>query len=94
MHYLLFYDLAPDYMTRRDQYRAEHLRLAREAHERGELVFAGALQEPVDQAVFVFTSQEAAEAYAKGDPYVAAGIVQQWRVRKWFTVVGPGTTAP
>lgn len=28
MHYLLFYDVIPDYPARRAQYRAEHLALA------------------------------------------------------------------
>jgi uncharacterized protein len=37
MHYLLFYDAAPDYLERRPRFRAEHLALARAAHVRGVL---------------------------------------------------------
>lgn len=48
MHYLLFYDYAPDYLERRAQFREEHLALAWEAQARGELVLAGALAEPAD----------------------------------------------
>ena len=36
-HYLLIYDLAPDYMERRPEFRKEHLALAWQASERGEL---------------------------------------------------------
>ena len=36
MHYLLFYDLSPDYLERRGEFRAEHLGLAWEAQARGE----------------------------------------------------------
>jgi len=36
MHYLLLYDVVPDYAARRAEFRAEHLALARAAHARGE----------------------------------------------------------
>jgi len=90
MHYLLLYDLAPDYLERRPEFRDDHLRLAREAHVRGELVLGGALGEPVDQAVLFFagTGPEAAERFACCDPYVLNGLVASWRVRPWMTVVG------
>ncbi|NIR46485.1 MAG: hypothetical protein GWM93_19270 [Gemmatimonadetes bacterium] len=46
MHYLPFYDVTPDYLQRRPAFRSEHVRHARRAWERGELVPAGALAEP------------------------------------------------
>jgi uncharacterized protein YciI len=57
MHYLLIYDTAPDYLEKRSQFRAEHLRLAWEAHERGELVLAGALSDPVDGAILLLIAR-------------------------------------
>ena len=53
-YYALLYELVEDMVTRRVPFREEHLRLAREAHERGELVLAGALSDPVDRALLVF----------------------------------------
>jgi hypothetical protein len=96
MHYLLFYDLAPDYLERRGAFRAQHLALAWEAHARGELVLGGALAEPADQGVILFQgdSPRAAEEFAKRDPYVANGLVRSWRVRPWTTVVGDGAAMP
>lgn len=96
MHFLLFYDVAPDYMERRPQFRAEHLKLAWDAHARGELVVAGALAEPVDGAVFLFQGQSpaAAEAFAQSDPYVKNGLILKWRVRPWTTVVGAMAATP
>ncbi|WP_334041591.1 YciI-like protein [Burkholderia ambifaria] len=90
MHYQLIYELVDDYLSRREQYRAEHLALAKAATERGELVLAGALQDPSDQAVLVFEgdSPEAAESFARADPYVQHGLVKSWRVRPWRVVVG------
>ena len=89
MHYILFYDVVPDYLEKRAPFRAEHLDLVRGAHARGEIVMAGALADPADATVIVFRgSPEAAEAFAKADPYVNNGLVKAWRVRKWNTVVG------
>ncbi|MCI0573492.1 MAG: YciI family protein [Myxococcaceae bacterium] len=96
MHYLLIYDVAPDYLERRQALRAEHLALAWKAHERGELLLGGALAEPIDGAVLLFQgdSPAAAEAFAAADPYVKHGLVTRWRVRPWTTVVGEGAAMP
>ena len=82
--------MVPDYVERRAAYRSEHLTLAMAAVARGELVLGGALGEPVEQSVLLFSgdSPAAAEAFAKADPYVVNGIVSKWRVRPWTTVVG------
>jgi uncharacterized protein YciI len=42
MYFLLFYEVVDDYIERRRAFREEHLGLAQEAEERGELVLAGA----------------------------------------------------
>lgn len=96
MHYLLSYQFVPDYLARRAQFRDAHLNLAWQAHERGELVLAGALTDPADSALLVFQgdSPAAAERFAKADPYVLHGLVTGWTVRQWSTVVGEGACAP
>jgi uncharacterized protein YciI len=96
MHYLLCYELAPDYLERRGEYRTPHLQLAWQAQERGELVLAGALGEPADMALLMFQgdSPAAAEAFAKADPYVTEGLVLSYKVRPWSTVVGDLAFAP
>lgn len=90
MHWILFYDVVEDYVEKRAQFREAHLRHARQAHERKQLVLGGALADPVDGAVLVFRgdSPEAAEIFARNDPYVLNGLVTAWRVRKWITVIG------
>jgi uncharacterized protein YciI len=96
MDYLLFYDVAADYLERRGAFRAEHLALAWEAQSEGHLVLAGALANPADGAVFHFRgdSPEVAEQFAKADPYVRNGLVTRWRVREWITVVGDAAATP
>lgn len=96
MHYLLLYDVVEDYVARRAAFRDAHLRKAWQAAERGELVLAGALANPVDATVLLFrgTSPAVAEAFAKSDPYVLNGLVTRWRVREWTTVVGADAATP
>ena len=96
VHFLLCYQFVPEYLQRRPLHRAEHLRLAWEAHARGELVLAGALAEPPDAAVLLFEGENdgAARAFVAADPYVKAGLVTRWSVRPWTTVVGDSAANP
>jgi uncharacterized protein YciI len=95
-HFILSYELAPDYLERRGEFRANHLRLAWEAADRGDLLLGGALGDPVEAAMLLFTggTPAAAEAFARADPYVTSGIVRGWRVLPWTTVVGPDAATP
>jgi uncharacterized protein len=92
MHYLLFYEVVSDYVERRQPLREAHLAAAKAAVARGELVLGGALADPVDGALLLFSgdSPEVAARFAAADPYVAAGLVRSWHVREWTTVIGPG----
>ena len=92
MRWVLIYDLADDYLERRAALRADHLELARAAHERGELLLAGALADPYDRALLVFAGdhRDAAEAFARADPYVLNGLVTSWTVRQWNEVLEAG----
>lgn len=96
MHYLMFYDYSPDYLERRGEFRQEHLKLAWDAHARGELILGGAFAEPADGAVLLFQcpSPEVAERFAANDPYVKNGLVKSYRVRPWTTVVGQDADSP
>jgi uncharacterized protein YciI len=94
-HFLLIYDLAPDYLQRRAQFRDEHLALAWKAADAGELALGGALDEPAEQAFLLFRgSREAALRFAAADPYVKHGLVKAFRVRQWQTVVGAQAATP
>ena len=89
MHLVLEYTLVDDYLERRAALRDEHLALARAAHERGELLLAGALADPSDRALLVWTApREVVERFAEQDPYVRNGLVTGWTVRPWNVVIG------
>ena len=96
MHYLLIYEVAPDYLARRPQFRGAHLKHAWDAVERGELLLGGAVGDPVEGSILLFSTDSAAapEAFAKADPYVLNGLVTRWRVAPWNTVAGHQATNP
>jgi uncharacterized protein YciI len=87
--FALFYETVPDYVTRRAQFRKEHLAFAERSRREGRLLLGGAL-EPPDAALLVFRGDgpAVAEAFAQADPYVRNGLVTSWRVREWKVVVG------
>jgi uncharacterized protein YciI len=95
-HFLLFYEAGPGYLERRPQFRGAHLEHAWAAADRGELVVAGALADPVDGAVLMFAGDDkaVAEDFARADPYVINGLVARWHVREWTTVVGGLAATP
>jgi uncharacterized protein len=88
-YYLLVYHVVEDYVVRRAPFREEHLRLARQAHDRGELILGGALADPVDKALLVFhcNSPAAIETFVQNDPYVQNGLVTQWEIRPWTVAI-------
>jgi uncharacterized protein YciI len=90
MYYLLLYDVVDRFVERRTPYRDAHLKLAREANERGELLLGGGFAEPADGAALVFKVERESdvERFAENDPYVKEGLVKAWRVRHWNVVVG------
>jgi hypothetical protein len=96
MHYLLFYEVSEDYLSRRAEFREAHLQKAWAASDRGELLLGGALANPVDGAVLLFRgdSPEVAERFARVDPYVTSGAVKRWHVREWTTVAGEDSATP
>lgn len=95
-HFLLFYDYAADVLDRRPEFRGAHLDHAWAAVVRGEIVVAGALADPVDGAVLMFSGEDKAiaEDFARADPYVTNGLVTRWHVREWTTVVGELAATP
>jgi uncharacterized protein len=97
-YYVLIYEVVDDYVARRAAYREEHLRLAREAHRRGELLLGGALSDPADRALLVFRAPDRAVVveFVRNDPYVIHGLVTRWEIRNWAVVIGTeeGAGAP
>lgn len=92
--YVVSYGYVPDMEQRRTPHREAHLKFLRAAGERGELLLAGALTDPVDGGLLVVVAESAgaARAWVDGDPYAAAGLVRSVTIRPITLVVGaPGS---
>src|SRR5260370_30226465 len=88
--YAVIYYLVDDYLARRATFREQHLRLAGEAHGRGDLVLAGAFSEPADRALLVFRVPDSSlvERFIASDPYRTPGLVTRWEIRPWSVIIG------
>ncbi|MEO6500739.1 MAG: YciI family protein [Jatrophihabitantaceae bacterium] len=74
----------PDFAPLADQHFEAHLAYLKGFHERGVLLLMGPLQEPYNgEALGVFTSREAAEEFAAGDPFLVHGVYKSLKIRPW-----------
>lgn len=89
-YFALVYEVVDDYLLGRAAFRDDHLRHARQAYDRGELLLAGAFADPADKALLVFRTDDPVivESFARSDPYVVNGLVKRWEVRPWTVVIG------
>lgn len=96
MYSLLLYRYVDDIAERRAPFREAHLGLISEAYDRGVMLLAGALVDPLDGGVFVFTTDDRAvvEDFVTRDPYVQEGLVTSWRIRSWNVVKAPSASSP
>ena len=78
-YYVLIYHLADDYMTRRTQFREEHLNLAKELNEQNKLILGGAFSDPPDKALLIFkvVDKSVIEEFIEKDPYVKNGLISK-----------------
>lgn len=84
--HVLFYEYVADIVERRGPFRDAHLSAIRAGLDAGRILLAGPLGDPPHGAAIVFADPAAAEAFAKGDPYVTNGLVTSWRVEPWTLV--------
>jgi len=89
-YFALTYDVVENFAERRVPFRSSHLKMVQDAHERGEIVMAGALGDPPQKALIVFRATDGvvAERFAENDPYVTNGLVTSWSVQPWNVVIG------
>lgn len=83
MKYVLFYESADDFMEKIPQYFAAHRARWQQFVNDGSLVGVGPFEDPRMGSMGIFTTREAAEAFATEDPFVINGVVSRWHVRGW-----------
>lgn len=87
MKYVLFYESTGDREQARVHFPAHRARF--EAfHAGGTLLMIGLFSDAGDAgAMAIFTTRDAAEEFARGDPFVLHGVVGRWYVREWNEVL-------
>jgi uncharacterized protein len=87
--YVLLYETKD--LSKAPLHQAAHSARGQEFHERGLLVAYGPFANAQEEgAMAVFTTREAAEEFAAGDPFVLNGVVQTpWQVREWLEAFLP-----
>jgi uncharacterized protein YciI len=88
--YVLFYEPADDIASKAPEHFPAHSARLDEFHSHGTLLMVGSFGNPQEEgSMAVFTSREAAEEFATGDPFVLNGVVRNWYVRDWDEVLAP-----
>jgi uncharacterized protein len=84
MKFVLLYESADDVASNAPKHFSAHSQRADAFHAEGTLLMIGTFANPQDEgAMGIFTTREAAETFAAGDPFVVHGVVQSWHVREW-----------
>jgi uncharacterized protein len=90
MKYVLFYESADDVASKAPAHFPAHSARLDEFHARGDLLLVGTFADPQkDGSMSVFRTREAAEEFARDDPFVLNGVVRDWRVLDWNEILDP-----
>lgn len=81
--YVVFYTSADNVLETAPIHFAAHSEHGRGFHERGELLMYGPFADPRDGAMAILRTRDAAEAFARDDPFVVNGVVVKWEIREW-----------
>jgi uncharacterized protein YciI len=86
--YVLTYKSVEDFRVKAQEHGAAHVARLHEFSARGVLLMAGPLDDPPSgDALGIFTSQEAADEFVAGDPFVLNGVVESYSIRPWREVL-------
>jgi uncharacterized protein YciI len=89
MKYVLNYEASPEVLQKAPLQIAAHRELWFQFAEAGTLLMVGPFADPAQGAMAVFTTREAAEAFAQADPFVLNGVVSRWTIREWMEALVP-----
>lgn len=89
MKYVLYYQSSPDVLKKAPLHFAAHRERWAEFAKAGTLLMVGPFADPTQGAMGIFTTRQAAEEFAKGDPFVLHGVVSDWVIREWMEALVP-----
>lgn len=88
--YALQYDYVGDSLEKRKPHRQAHLALIGKQVEKGNIVLAGALNNPPTGGLLIFRnlSPNDIEQIVQQDPYVINGVVVKYSITPYMAVIG------
>jgi uncharacterized protein YciI len=88
MKYVLLYESADDVASKAPAQFPAHKARLDEFHARGDLLMVGTFGDPQTQgSMAIFRTREAAEEFAREDPFVLNGVVARYEIRDWNEVL-------
>jgi uncharacterized protein YciI len=88
MKYVLFYDSADDVASKAPAHFPAHQERLDKFHAAGTLLMVGTFADPqTEGSMAIFTTREAAQEFAEGDPFVLNGVVARWHIREWNEIL-------
>jgi uncharacterized protein YciI len=85
--YVLVYESADDVAQTAPVHFAAHRARWSQFQANGTLLLIGPYSDQ-SGALSVFTTREAAEEFARSDPFVLNGVVRDWSVKEWMEALG------
>ena len=88
-HYMLYYKLVPDILTKRIPFKDEHMHILHELSSRG-LVFVGGEMTEGFPAVFMFEGEndDVLKEWLTRDPYLNNNLVEEYHHNQIILVAG------
>lgn len=83
MKHVLFYESSSDLHAKAQQHFPAHRVRWEEFRSRGTLLMVEPFANAEEGAMAIFTTGEAAQEFAEGDPFVLNGVVSKWYIREW-----------
>jgi uncharacterized protein len=88
MKHVLFYESAPDVLSKAPAHFPAHKARLDDFHARGTLLMVGTFGDPqAEGSMAIFTTRAAAEEFAEDDPFVLNGVVGAWHIREWNEIL-------
>ncbi len=82
--YVLLYESADDVRSKAPLHFPAHVARWKTFQDQGTLLMIGTFGNPQEEgSMAIFTTREAAEAFARSDPFVLNGVVRRWFIREW-----------
>lgn len=88
MKYVLLYETDPTQMAATQANFPAHRARLDAFHAAGTLLLVGPYENPLDGAMGIFTTKEAAEEFVAGDPFMLNGVVAKVTIRGWREIYG------